>query len=297
MHTTGKVLTWLTAVAAVIAIYFGTRMLAVSNSWTRQLQAVTEQTTSNAATLEQRRREVADVRRRLERTVIGWDRFWHNVDAQPTAQGVDAAIGTDAGLGSQDGTPPPLVHGFVINEDGTTVYAGAFQPTPPLNVDITTLFPTWRLREGDAARWQAGKWRFRTLVPLEHRTRFVDYDREFALIDQKIEAQTKNLEKQTQFAEEAQANLDIRLQELNGGEVAGVFTDPALPPEYNEGLISVVNFQEAARDEVWADVDRLRRRRNELFETIQKLKADNLQLTTRLPQPTEPSEPAAAGDG
>ncbi len=292
MHILGKILTWLTVVAAVLAIYFSTRLLAVRNSWTRQLQTLKQENATNDVTLKERQREVRELRQRLERTVLGWDRYWHDVDAQPTAQGtVEASIGQNQGLQSGEG-PESLVHSFVIQDDGSTEYAGAFQITQA-QADAAALAPSWKVRAGDPQRWSPGKWRFRSLIPTPHRARFVEFDTEFALVDQKLDFQRNNLETQTALAAEAQANLEVRLKELKGDPDAP--ENGALPPEFTLGLIAVADAEEAERDAVWADVDWLRRRRNQIFATMQNLKTANAQLASRLPQPPESSEPAPTG--
>lgn len=288
MHILGKIMIWLTVLAAVAAIYFSTRLLAVRNSWTQQVQKLKQENEANDKTLAQRQREVEELRHRLEHTMLAWGRYWSGVDAQPTAQGtVEAGVGSNQGLAKDEAGTPPLIHSFVLNEDGSSEYAGAFRAAT-IQPDAAAFVPSWRVRPGDPQRWSPGKWRYRTLIPTPYQSRFVEFDTDFALVDQKLEFQRNNLATQTELADEAQANYDARLAELKGDPVAPM--NDSLPPEYTEGLIAVAGAEEAQRDQVWADVDRLRRQRNQLYETMQKLKAANAQLAQRLPQPSASPE-------
>jgi hypothetical protein len=173
------------------------------------------------------------------------------------------------------------VHGFMLNEDGTSTYAGVFQAA--VQLDRTGLAPAWRVRPGDAELWRAGKWRFRTLVPAATRARFVELETAFTAADQKLVAAHNNLVVQEALLAEAQATVQTRLAELNGDPQAE--PGDSVPPEYSQGLIAAIEAEEAARDRTWAEVDRLRRERNRMFQAMQQLDAENESLTVRLPQP------------
>jgi len=161
-------------------------------------------------------------------------------------------------------------------------YRGPFQITQDQS-DRSVLQPTWRVRREDLATWKPGQWRWRGLIPSAYTDRFDDQAVAFAKADEALGDRRAAVAIQDRLIAEAQRQLQLRVAELVGGE--GLPQDEALTPEFREGLIKPIEETEERRNGVLLEIAELRQQVRATRDAVERLQAENLALTQRLPQP------------
>jgi hypothetical protein len=269
---------------AILGVYFSARTLSVRNSWALRVEESQRANEQNAADLVKSRRELQNLRDEFDRVRYGWGRVWSNVHAEKftTEQGVSllqADFGLNQGLGRPQRPEPPVVHVFGPNPAGGRVYVGRFQVTQQIQEDQVRLQPTRllrielvRLNNGqfrmlpETYLWDPGRFRFRELVPDGYVSRFSDLRSQLTAADERLIAKQQYLEIQKQFVVTAQRDLDHRLQELGYDRQNARLVG---------GLLEEIETREQQRNAVLADIDRLRRERDNTFEEFDRLDTDN----------------------
>ena len=301
MHVLGKVFTWMIVVLALVAMVLTAKMHGVRNSYHEQVEDLKEQNERNATALAQRRRDLQDLRGELHRTLLGWDRYWNNVEAgklRPMEGTISTEnLGTDQGLGlpkrpNPQDPEPPVVHAFRPTDDGSYVYVGPFQTTSTLRENVAVLKSAWGVRGQEADSWnKAGTWRFWALVPSPYTTRFSDLQKQLTVADESLLSAGKNLDLQNQLAAAAGRDLKFRLgQLLRAPNVQPGEKDPEL------GLIKAIEYEVEERDERLMEVDQLRRELKDATETRDELNQENNRLADSLPKPKPALTPTALRD-
>lgn len=280
MHIMGKVGVWLVVVAAAASTVLTAKFIQVRNSWTKK--NVTLQNTYRG--LQLKIADLSEQQARLEgdlfRSKELWGLYWNDVPTSVRPQDGFVAIerGTTQGLRDK-----MTLYGFEILPDGSAIYRGDFTVVTARDIQ-SQLQPNWRIRPEDVSTWQPnGKWRWRTLVPPGSQPNYDQQILGIAKADDTRTERRKKLATETAIEKAVQAQKDLRDAELVGGDQLP--KDPALDVEYREGLVAALEQVEEERNQVLRKVDDLRRRLRAAQQNVDRLKAENLELATKLPQP------------
>jgi hypothetical protein len=287
MNVWGKVLAFLVIVAALLSTYFTSKLIAVRNSWTKKSQDfVKNYETANKQASDLREQELR-LTREIEAALRGWGRTF-GADTQ-IANANEGRLQIVAGTNHVSDNQ--VIYGFELQQDGTSIYRGPFQVTTA-QADRSALQPTWRVRREDVATWQGGQWRWRGHIPTAAIDRFDAQVLAFAKGEETLGDRRAALAIQDRLIAEAERQLKLRVAELVGGE--GLPQDPALSPEFREGLTKPTLETEQQRNAVLLQIAELRQQVRATRDAVQRLQAENLALTQRLPQP--PAETLSSWD-
>lgn len=285
MHTSGKVLAFLVVIAGVASTFLTAKLIAVQNSWTAKSQQFEQQYARTSEDLTKARKEFLALRDEIEATLREWGSTW-TVDTQianPAEGRLQIDAGTNFGLKDQ-----MVIHGFQPLPDGSTIYRGRFTVVST-QADRSVVVPNWRLRPidlqaaGDVPAWQAGNWRWRSVVPSGYSSQFDAQLLAFTKADETLGDRAASLVIQQRLVADAQRQLQLRNAELVGGPELP--QDPSLSAEYREGLIAPLQATEESRNKELLAIDALREKVRQERESVQRLQAENLALTQKLPQP------------
>lgn len=287
MHIMGKILAWVSAVLAVLAIVLSSRMTQVRNSWVKKADELRAKQLENRTQLEQKRDQLRGLLSELDRTNAGWDRFWPTgMELVNPANGVmSTTVGSNFGIRDQQ-----TLYVFQPDADrqGGYTFVGPMRVTG-LREQQAILTPTWQLRPGEAQQWNYGAgWRLRSMIPSANFSRFNDLEVEATLSAERIQAEVENVATQDQLIAAAQEDLDGRLRELFGNPENAAYREQ-LPQYLVDGLVVAIRDEEEKRNALLVDVNMLR---NQVFDTNQaylKVQSQNLKLVESLPQPESPT--------
>ena len=190
---------------------------------------------------------------------------------------------------------PPVVHVFRAVAPETFVYVGEYIADPNnLNQQSALLVPTKApVPEQPTPAWTQGNgiWRLRTIIPAGPRSDLDNLNVRMIRTREMLRETNANLVQQEALLAAAQEQLDARKGELLGDPNA---TPVEGRPEFSEGLLSTIENEEEARNQIQVEVDALRRaikeaaderlaRQQELQQLIQQLPSstDSTQLTDR----------------
>ena len=98
----------------------------------------------------------------------------------------------------------------------------------------------------------------------------------------------RTLNGQKQLLAEAQAKLKLREAELVGGDELA--KGNAVDLEHREGLVAAMDKAEEERNQTLLKLDELRRAVRSVQEDIERLQEENIELSSRLPQPASKRE-------
>lgn len=278
MNVWGKVLAFLVIVAALFSTYLTSKLITVRNSWTRKSQDFVKNYETASKQARDLREQEIRVTRTIETALRGWGRTF-GADTQ-IANANDGRLQMVAGTNHV--TDGQVIHGFELQQDGTSIYRGPFQVTTA-QADRSALQPTWRVRREDVATWQGGQWRWRGHIPTAALDRFDAQTLAFAKGEETLGDRRAALAIQDRLIAEAQRQLKLRVAELVGGE--GLPQDPALSPEFREGLTKPLQETEQERNAVLLQIAELRQQVRTTRDAVERLQTENLALTQRLPQP------------
>ena len=224
MHTSGKVLAWVVAVGAGLAIYLSAQTLGIRNAWMTAAQNNEAAFLKNKETLVVKQRELDVKRMELARTMLGWERYWSDIDARIDRQGVlTLALGTTAGINLNVNAPSPTPDVFVFaqNPDGSSRYLGDYRFQRAQETSSTAR-PNWLLSSGDATPGQF-KVRVRTLIPNYLQSRLGAIDQQLVAANAALETNKAEMERQKQLTEQTEQLIAARLSEINGApDLAGL---------------------------------------------------------------------------
>ena len=280
MHTMGKVGVWLVVVAAVASTMLTSKLIQVRNGWTKKAYVAREEYRALVPKL-------AELQEQLD--ALEGDRFralelWGNSSppVQTTVQAQGALVvdlGTNSGI-----TEKKVIYGFEVLPDNSVVYRGDFTVATARDVQ-SSLVPNWKVRNQDGATWQSSKWRWRNQLPSAYQQNF---DKQILLLSQReddLAVWRRSQEVQTKLVAQATEQLKLREAELIGGEQLS--KNAADSVEHREGLVAAVEQEEESRNKVLTKVDDLRRNLRTVQREVDRLKALNLELTDKLPQPVK----------
>ena len=286
MHKSGVVFAWLIVVAAIAAVPLTAKVLAVRSSWQQAVEKNSAQIAKNEAEIETKSKQSQDLRSRLNRIMLGWDRYWDaNVTVNPQAGEIQVNIGGNQGLGSAQNNEAakPVVFAFQAapGQPGGVCYVGAFR-VAALEANRALLRKVTPPEQGETAQWKNGTWRLRALVPPNYITTLRTLRDQLVERKQQFKRKQDRIEDLNRLLAAAQERLDQRVSELLGSDKAPQGEN--LPVELRKGLVAGLEEEEQQRNQEFLETDRLRRDLLKVYQEQQELIKEISQLTRELPQ-------------
>ena len=278
MHTMGKVGVWLVVVAAVASTMLTSKLIQVRNGWTKKASVAREEYRALVPKLAELQEQLDALEGDRFRAIELWGNSSPPVQTTVQAQGALVVdLGTNSGI-----TDKKVIYGFEVLPDNSVVYRGDFTVATARDVQ-SQLTPNWKVRNQDGATWQSSKWRWRNQLPSAYQQNF---DKQILLLAQReddLAVWRRSQDVQTKLVAQAEEQLKLREAELVGGEQLSKNAADAV--EHREGLVAAVEQVEEVRNHVLTKVDDLRRRLRTVQTEVDRLKALNVELTDKLPQP------------
>ena len=278
MHTMGKVGIWLVVVAAVAATMLTSKLIQVRNGWTKKASVAREEYRALVPKLAELQEQLDALEGDRFRALELWGNSSPPVPTTVQAQGALVVdLGTNSGI-----TEKKVVYGFEVLPDNSVVYRGDFTVATARDVQ-SQLTPNWKVRNQDGATWQISKWRWRNQLPSAYQQNF---DKQILLLSQReddLAVWRRSQDVQTKLVAQSQEQLKLREAELVGGDQLSKNAADAV--EHREGLVAAVEQVEESRNQVLTKVDDLRRKLRTVQTDVDRLKALNVELTDKLPQP------------
>ncbi len=269
-------------------------------------KAIADTETANAA-VEKAKIELADSRQKLQSVKVGWGYEWNFPPggAIQVVQGRLAVngLGTSNGLTRRQVTDPngqarelaPVVHVFMVNDQGGSRYVGEFiADISPNGLTETSsvLIPTWAASPEEQQTWDfSGKVRLRSQAPSGDRSAVEHLHQTIQLTFSQLTQTGLRLEEQKRLNTAADEALQARKNELLGDAAAADNPDH---PEYKLGLVQTLVDVEEERNAVQAAVDDLRRLlkvasefRTQQLDALKELAAKQASSETKVSQRTE----------
>jgi hypothetical protein len=277
------------------AIVLTAKMVQYRNSWLQKITALEKSNVENAKQIEILETEVRRLGDEYARVMLGWDKQFPapGVGAPPlqVAQQQNGGLAI-TGVGTNLGFAPvpggallPVAYVFkIVNNESH--YMGSFQPPDAgsLREDVVGLQPTWKVRQGEPARWaadQGATWRVRTRIPAPFAATYTDFYRALNESDEEYAKVQADLQFQTNEVQVATEHLNYRLGELEGDND-------------HTGLINDVAAEEERRNEVLATLDDLRHELKQAHEDLERLLDENLNMVKDLAERTSVTTTSAA---
>ncbi len=278
MHTMGKVGVWLVVVAAVASTMLTSKLIQVRNGWTKKAFVAREEYRALVPKLAELQEQLDALEGDRFRAIELWGNSSPPVQTTVQAQGALVVdLGTNSGI-----TDKKVIYGFEVLPDNSVVYRGDFTVATARDVQ-SQLTPNWKVRNQDGATWQSSKWRWRNQLPSAYQQNF---DKQILLLSQReddLAVWRRSQDVQTKLVAQASEQLKLREAELVGGEQLSKNAADAV--EHREGLVAAVEQVEEVRNQVLTKVDDLRRKLRTVQREVDRLKALNVELTDKLPQP------------
>ncbi len=278
MHALGKVGVWLVVVAALAATMLTSKLIQVRNGWTKKAFVAREEYRALVPKLAELQEQLDGLEGDRFRALELWGNSSQPVPTTVQAQGALVVdLGTNSGI-----TEKKVIYGFEVLPDNSVVYRGDFTVATARDVQ-SQLTPNWKVRNQDGATWQSSKWRWRNQLPSAYQQNF---DKQILLLSQReddLAVWRRSQDVQTKLVAQAAEQLKLREAELVGGEQLSKNAADAV--EHREGLVAAVEQVEESRNQILTKVDDLRRKLRTVQREVDHLKALNVELTDKLPQP------------
>ncbi len=281
MNLFGHILIWFIALGAMAASVLTAKTFEVRNSWIRAVEDITQKTEANKLPLEEKRKQLRDVKNAIQHATIRWDRLWPQVGGgfdnnfvfQPQDAGISAWLGAIKDPAEQQNQ---ILYVFKPQQDGSSVYLGSFKYDSMLN----GFAPTWAVRSEDNPGSQNlnAPFRVRTMVRSQSLTHYVELRGEIIVNERLYTDKLADMAALTERKKDAQSELDKRTNELAGPN----------------GLVEQLQKAEDARDVQLEELDYWRRQVNDAQLELRDITIENLKLEQELKTaPTaEPETPA-----
>ncbi|VAX39598.1 hypothetical protein MNBD_PLANCTO02-2547 [hydrothermal vent metagenome] len=281
MHITGKLMIFLLLIPlAATSVWMSARLYVVRNSWSKQVEDLAVKNIKGAHQINENEKRLKHLKDELARTMLSWGQNWDNVDAEGFVRSGRLIIETSnfgANQGIASRSAKPVLHVFRPEKDGVYSYLGPFRATT-VRPQEASFEPTWKYRPVDVLNLEAGKWRFRSLIPSGH----------FARIDQ-LEAQlwesaVKLRDYQIEVAEQkkiigkSEEALETRLGELLGNPAAKNIPGS---PEFSKGYVATIDLEQQARNLLLDELDKLRRQVKIEYDRMMEKIQENKQLASQ----------------
>ena len=281
MHTIGKVFLGLIVVFLVpAALLLTARLINTRNHWMQQISTNRETLEQNAKSIAEKEQKLDTLRANLAQQRLSWDTMFPAPNSGADAQGVlTVGVGPQRGFGVvPEGAPQPIIHAFMPQPDGSSVYVGPFQIIAAQG-NQSQLKPMFQVFAGETANWPRGTWRLWQVIPSQAPSRVVALTNEIVKAREALAARKSTLEDQKRAVAQAQAALETRQGELFGNPQA---TEIENHPEITAGLIPTLRESDAARNAELAELDRLRRAVADAYQRLTNLVAQNQRLAGQL---------------
>ncbi|SFJ54163.1 hypothetical protein [Planctomicrobium piriforme] len=273
MHMLGSVLLGLCVFLAGFSVWLTTKTLAIRHTFQTAIESKQQKIEKQITDIADARRRVRELEEQRQRLVHAWGDVWAapNSRVQPGGTGsIELGVGASSGLPAKaaDGSEPGV---FVFGENGAkSQYLGEFgvadiRPTQAI-VSLTR-----RPYAQETAGWPQGMYHVRGTLPAHWLTTSAELQAHQVIADSRVVEQRQQLASLTEQIKSSQAALDQRMAELNGN--ADAPEDAA--SEVKDGLVLALQKEEAKRDAVLAEVDRLRRQMIETYDDVIKVLQEN----------------------
>ena len=271
---------WLVILVMLLALAgtpLASRLVQVRGSWQKKTAEAKVKVLELRKKSDEAEKAMEIAKGELQATIHGWERYWiaPQVVAGRQPGTLAVSLGTNVGF-APAGAVIPIVYAFQPSADGTGMsYVGAFKISAAQEAQAA-LTPNWRLRPDEDKTWRYGpNWRFRSNIPLPHRTQFTNYEKTMLIKDEFVAQQQRNLEYQENAKKKAVEQLAGRMKELNG--------DPDLAKQnldkyLIEGYHKTVGDLEYDRNLTQGEVDDLRRQIKRTRDEIERLTKENERL-------------------
>jgi hypothetical protein len=281
MHVMGKVAVWLVVLAAAASSVLTAKLIEVRNSWTKKSVDFQNQYRALLPKIAEAEEQLAALEAERFRATGLWGYAWAPTSTSiknPADGTVVADIGTNNGVKEKQ-----WMYGFEIQPDNTVIYRGDFTVVLAA-AGQSELKPNWRVRPEEVQAWQQkANWRWRNLLASGYQDNFDQKVLAIYSADNVLTERKKTLATQVKLEAQAQEHLKLREAELVGGDQLS--KDEKVAVEYREGLVAAVEQTEEIRNQVLLKVDELRRRVRAVQHDVDRLQAENVELTGKLPQP------------
>jgi hypothetical protein len=282
MNVWGKVFAFLVVIAAIAASVFTAKLVQIRNSYTAKSLASKNKFDDLKPKIAALETQIES----LQNEIFRAQQLWQIIvgpslptTVNPADGSVQVNAGSDVGI-----RPNLLLHGFEITADGTSIYRGPFLPVDIQNA-VTTLKPDWRVNANDVRSWASGNWRWRSVIPPGYGENFDKQLTAILKLEETLNDRMRTLAAQKDVLADAKAKLKLREAELVGGEELAKGNN-AVGPEYRDGLVAAVAQEVEERNQTLVTLDELRRKEIAVQDDIERLLQENVELTSRLPQPT-----------
>ncbi len=280
MHVLGHVLIWLIAVGALAATVLSAKTYEVRNSWIKKVDQLKKEVEQDKPVLAEKKARLRELREEFDRTILGWERPFVNVDGQLNAAGLRTQNPSLAGwLASLDPAKQAaqVVYVFQPQADGSSLYIGSFQFKPPVQAGgIADFIPTWTVRpeDGAAIQNQNGPFRVRPMVPSYFTTKYAAVRGEMTVTERILADKQEDLAEQKLRQADAKSIRDKRNDQLQGPN----------------GVVSQLQTSEDARNIELDELDYWRRKVDDDQKTIKELLKESHELEQQL-KTSSPSNP------
>jgi hypothetical protein len=283
MHVMGNVFLWLSVVLILVAITFSTMVLDVRSKWLAEVEKRQQALVQSGEELRATALRVRNLEEDLQRRVQLWGDVWtaENSRPMPGDDGrIEIGAGSAAGLGRKaeaQGREPPAVYVFSEGPDGASEYLGEFRLTD-VQTDRSAARLTRRPYPQEMQAWPQGTFRVRENLPGDWRSTYADLEAQQVIAETKLRTQLLELETLNNQIRVSQASLDRRLAELNGDAEA----PEGASQEVLDGLVETLRKFENERDQVLANVQRLRRQLDREYVRLRRILAGNRETVERM---------------
>ena len=275
---------WLVILVMLLALAgtpLASRLVQVRGSWQKKTAEAKAKVLELRKKSDEAEKAVEIAKAELQATIHGWERYWiaPQVVAGRQPGTLAVSLGTNQGI-APAGNVIPIVYAFQPTAEGVGMsYVGAFKISAAQEAQAG-LTPNWRLRPDEDKTWRYGpNWRFRSNIPLQHRTQFSNYEKTMLIKDELVAQQQRNLEYQENAKNKATEQLAGRMKELNGDpDLAKKNLDKYLI----EGYHKTVGDLEKDRNLTQGEVDDLRRQIKRTRDEIERLTKENERLADQL---------------
>lgn len=305
MSNWGKTFLVLTILAFLVALLpipgmgYAPRLLVVHNQWSRQFRDSGDAVRAAIAARDAAEVDLHSFSADVESITYGWGRLWripargpNAAQGAPTIQITPQGALNLQGVGNQNGLKvrtvttdngnaqlAPTVFAFYTTAEGVE-FAGEFTATNITN-NSAVLRPVRQIPPELVRRWQPNvEWRIRSLVPPAHRNTIDNLYTSYREGEEALVRTAANIARQQTQLEGAKEALRVRRGELLGNPDA---TAVEGRPEFNEGLLKVIEDTEEERNQLQLDIDALRRSVQDAEAERSRLREELLEKMRQLP--------------
>jgi hypothetical protein len=272
MHTLGKVLMFFVIVGALAGTYLAARLLDTRSGWMAKVEAGAVQYEKNTLDLVAAERRASERENEVNRLQFAYNRYW----TAPNSAVVQGTTTVELGVGTNvaDFGRVPNVHLFALDPQGASQYLGQFV-IDQLDADRSGATLNRAPYPGETEQWPQGPmmFRVRAAIPSPWGEEFTELWSHYGSTVQNYDSEQGLLRRQQEALQAATAQLDERMQELQG------HTDAAPDADVIErlGIVEAMRLAEIDRDATLEQLDALRREYSAKWRQLEALLESNRQ--------------------